>query len=62
MDTALKGVEDRDARMRISRGIDDDPIDSAPRLLNGIDDGAFMIALKAPSAARRSHRIEERSW
>ena len=43
-----QSIQNRDGRMRIRRRIDDDPRRRPPRLLNPVDQLAFMIGLQKP--------------
>lgn len=42
----LEGVEDRDARVRVSRRVDDDAVDLAVGLLDLVDDAALVVRLE----------------
>ena len=42
----LEGVEDRHARVRVGRRVDDDTVDLSVRLLDFIDDAAFVVGLE----------------
>lgn len=42
----LEGIEDRHARVRIGRRVDDDAVDLAVGLLNLVDDVALVVGLE----------------
>ena len=42
----LEGVEDRHARMRVCRRVDDDAVDLAVGLLDLVDDAALVVGLE----------------
>ena len=42
----LEGVEDRDARVRVCRGVDDDAVNLAVGLLDLVDDAALVVGLE----------------
>ena len=42
----LEGVEDRDARVRVSCRVDDDAVDLAVGLLDLVDDAALVVGLE----------------
>ena len=42
----LEGIEDRHARVRVGRRIDDDAVDLAVGLLDFVDDAALVVRLE----------------
>ena len=42
----LEGVEDRDARVRVGRRVDDDAVDLAVGFLDLVDDAALVVGLE----------------
>lgn len=42
----LEGIEDRDARVRVSGRVDDDAVDLAIGLLDLVDDAALVVRLE----------------
>lgn len=51
----LEGVEDRDARVRVSRRVDDDAVDLAVGLLDLVDDAALMVGLEDLDLVKALH-------
>lgn len=42
----LEGIEDRDARVRVGRRVDDDAVDLSVSLLDLVDDAALVVRLE----------------
>ena len=51
----LEGVENRDARVRVGRRIDDDAVDLAVSLLDLVDDAALMVGLEDLDLVKALH-------